>query len=219
MWKQIRSWFGGGEAADKPANEFDAIKSEVEQILRLDLAAESAREAHDEAVFAVIKRLDAAIEQVRQQADGYPEKPISAAVWMNGVGYANLACALTQHFKQAGWLKREENASVLWAKATLAVCSHYHHMVGPAMLANADCHDRLGNTERATEMYSGVVKDFAFLVEGYLADDDPPTDDSRAALESLRTAIDRLLSRGNSERGGIDLNLLQAQTESVLLRT
>jgi hypothetical protein len=219
MWKQFRSWFGGTVAGRKSGDDFDAIKSDVENVLRLDLASGAARESNRDVVIGVLKRLDIAVEAIRQQANGYPENPISAAVWLNGAGYANLACALTQHFKEAEWLEREENASMLWAKATLAVCSHYHHMVGPAMLANADCHDRLGNAERAAEMYRGVVKDFAFLVENYSADEEPPDDDNRTAIESLRAAIDRLMCRGSSELDGIDLELLREQTEAVLART
>jgi hypothetical protein len=64
MWKQIRSWFGGGEAERKPSDDFDAIKSEVEQVLRLDLATDAARESQGEMVFGTLKLLDPAIEQV-----------------------------------------------------------------------------------------------------------------------------------------------------------
>jgi hypothetical protein len=166
MWKLIRSLLGGTptekpqavpQTSQKPQIDFDTIKSEVEHILELDFNSESARESHGELVLNALRHLDAEIESVRQQAKGYPANPVSALVWMNGAGYGNLACALTHHFRIAGWLKREENANALWAKATLAVCSHYHHMVGPAMLANADCHNRLGNTDRAMQMYGGVV--------------------------------------------------------------
>ncbi len=218
MWKQIRSFFGGAAPDDKPKVDFDTIKSEVECILTLDLASDAARETNGEVVLKVLRHLDAEIENIRQQANGYPANPISALVWMNGAGYGNLACALTHHFRNAGWLKREENASALWAKATLAVCSHYHHMVGPAMLANADCHDRLGNAERATQMYGGVVKDFALIADNWLNETEAPNDDDRHALESLQTATERLVSRGVRELDGIDLSSLQSQISSILSR-
>jgi hypothetical protein len=198
--------------------DFDALKSEVEQVLALDLSSDKSREEHGEFVLKVLRQLDAEIVNIRQQANGYPANPISALVWMNGAGYGNLACALTEHFHNAGWLKREENASALWAEVTLAVCSHYHHLVGPAMLANADCHDRLGNADRATEMYSGVVKDFAFIADDWANESDSPHDEDRLALESLQTAVDRLLTRGVSDLDGIDLASIQAQTGAVLLR-
>ena len=93
MWKQIRSWFGGTSVSRKSGDDFEAIKSDVEHVLRLDLSSESVRESNGEMVFGALKRLDVAVEDIRQQADGYPAKPISGAVWINGVGYANLACA------------------------------------------------------------------------------------------------------------------------------
>jgi hypothetical protein len=205
-------------ASSEPALDFETIKSEVESILRLDLASDAAREANGDLVLNVLRHLDADIERVGRQANGYPANPISALVWMNGAGYGNLACALTHHFREAGWLKREENASALWAKATLAVCSHYHHMVGPAMLANADCHDRLANAARATQMYSGVVKDFAFLADDWLSETESPGDEDRLALESLQTATERLLSRGILELDGIQLPVLQSQISQILSR-
>jgi hypothetical protein len=219
MWKSIRLFIGGTAARSKPPIDFETVKSEVEAVLRLDLASEAAREANGEFVLNVLRHLDAEIERVSQQANGYPDNPISALVWVNGAGYGNLACALTHHFRTAGWLKREEKASALWAKATLAVCSHYHHMVGPAMLANADCHDRLGNAARATQMYGSVVKDFVFLADEWWNESEPPTADDRLALESLQTATERLLSRGIQELDGIELLLLQSKISNILSRS
>jgi hypothetical protein len=198
--------------------DFDTIKAEVEGILRLDFSSEASRDSNGELVLNVLRHLDSEVENVRQQANGYPANPISALVWMNGAGYGNLACALTHHFRNAGWLKLEENASALWAKATLAVCSHYHHMVGPAMLANADCHDRLGNSELATQMYGGVVKDFAFIADDWLNETDAPSDDDCLALESLQAATERLLSRGINDLDGINLISLQSHTKTILSR-
>ena len=228
MWKLIRSFFGGApigakpqtkpSISDEPHLDFDTIKAEVEGILKLDFSSEASRELNGDLVLNVLRHLDAEVENIRQQANGYPANPISALAWMNGAGYGNLACALTHHFRSAGWQKREENASALWAKATLAVCSHYHHMVGPAMLANAECHDRLGNAERATQMYGGVVKDFAFISDDWIHEAESPSDDDRVALESLQTAAERLLSRGITDLDGIKLAALQSQVQDVLSR-
>lgn len=218
MLKWIQSLLGKEPGSSAAQKDFDVIKSEVDQILGLDLLSDSSREEHGEAVLNVLRRLDKEIESVRKQANGYPENPVSALVWMNGAGYGNLACALTGHFKKAGWLKLEENASALWAKATLAVCSHYPHMVGPAMLANADCHDRLGSADRATAMYGGIVKDFAFIAYDWVNETDSPHEEDRIALESLQTAVERLLIRGINDLDGIDLLSIQRQTETILKR-
>ena len=54
---------------------FDGLKSEVKAILELRLDTESARAEHDDAIFDVIRRLEAEIETVTQRANGYPANP------------------------------------------------------------------------------------------------------------------------------------------------
>lgn len=228
MWKLIRSLFRGkptnvgpqtsSASGDDPDADFETMKAEVNGLLGLDFSSEAVREFNGPQVLHVLRRLDVEVESIRQQAKNYPATCISAMVWINGVGYSNLACALTHHFRSGGWLKREENASALWAKATLSVCGHYHHMVGPAMLANANCQDRLGNIERSTQMYGGVVKDFSVLTDGWIDEADSPSDDDRIALESLQTATEHLIARGITDLEGIDLAALKSQIQDILSR-
>ena len=201
-----------------PSIDFDKTESDVEAVLKLDLSTDSARAKHRRKVIRMIQRLDAIIEKVRKHAKGYPGVPISMDVWFSGANYAGLSRELTHHFKEAGWLEREENASALWAKATLAVCAHYPHMVGTAMLANADCQDRLGNSERSTQMYSSVVKDFVYLLGEWENETESPTDEDRLALESLLTAAERLMARGTVEVDSTNLSQLQSGLKNVLSR-
>ena len=212
MMKWIRSLFS------TPTDDFGAMKLKVEQILQLDLSSDEARQEHEEVVVSVLRKLDVEIEHIRQQANGYPARPISSLVWMNGFGYGNLMSALTRHFRNASWLKHEENASAMWVKVALAVCSHYHHVVGPAMLANANCHELLGNTDRATQMYSAIVEDFSFIAEDWSNESGPPIEEDRSALESLQTASQRLLLNGVNEVGGINIMAIKKQAEVILSR-
>ena len=194
----------------------DEARALVDELLMQDFSDRSERKSKDENVIAVRRRLDKEIESIKEQASGYyPNGTISALVWFSGAGYANLCRQLTLHFRKADWLAREENASALWAKATLAVCSHYHHMVGPAMLANADCQERLGNTDKAAMMYRAVVADFEFLLDNDLAEN-PVDEDERTAIESLRTALRRLLAIGTDSEDRAKLGQLLASSEAVL---
>ena len=183
-------------------------------MLQLDLRAKESREEHAEMVLSVLRKLEREIKAVRRQ--DYPENPVSGIVLINGMGCVDLASALAYHFRAAGWLECEENASALWVKAALAAFSHYHHVVGPAMLANADCHERLGHTEHAMHMYIAVLGDFAFIVEEWSDESGPPNEESRVALESLRAAALRLLSNGIHEFEGGDVQtiLLRGQKRS-----
>lgn len=219
IWNQLQELlFGRAQPAPQPPLSFETAGQQVQPILELDLSTAAARERHSETVLQVLRLLDTEIEQVRILADGYPEKPISAAVWMNGAGYSSLARALTEHFKSAGWLHREETASALWAKATLAVNSHYHHLVGPAMLANADCHERLGNAARAAEMYSSVIKDFMSLAEAWRDDPDSPDEDDRAALACLKTAASRMEALGHETVDHQELAAVVTTVDRILSR-
>lgn len=214
MWKKLLAKFG---FEPKPAFCVET-KAEVEAILKLDFSTESARKEHGKRVLAVLNRMLAEITTVEKRANGYPHNSIKADVWFAGVDYSNLACALTEHFKKAGWLKREENASALWAKAVLSTCAHYHHMVGPAMIANADCNDRLGNMERSTDLYESVVSDFVDLLEDEPDGTRELSDDEATALKALETATERLLKRGKHKVKDIDLSSVQSRVKKVLGR-
>ena len=58
----------------------------------------------------------------------------------------------------------------------------------------------------------------AFIAGDWIDEAESPTDDDRVALESLRTAAERLLSRGITDLDGIDLAALQSQVQDVLSR-
>lgn len=215
MWKWIRQLLKTTPAAD----DFGRVKSAVEEILGLDLSTREAQNKHLRLVSSAFELLGSAISGVRKSANGYPSQPISAAVWINGAGLGQLSYALTQHLKNAGWLAQEERASALWAQATLAVCSHYHHLVGPAMLSNADCQERLGNKERASQLYASVAADFAFLVEDWFNENESPPEEELIAIKSLQTATRRLLALGTANIEPLNLNQIEHHASCILERS
>lgn len=134
-------------------------------------------------------------------------------------GMAALAERLTGHFRTAGWLGNEANTANLWAKATLAVCSHYHDMVGPAMLAVADCAERQGKPGEAISSYRAVVADFAWLSDEWKEETVAPPEDQRLALSCLKTAAERLISLGAGDRESPEkLAELIATLDAILSR-
>ncbi|MFM7928367.1 MAG: hypothetical protein ACKO9Q_11695 [Pirellula sp.] len=196
----------------------DQINPKIERILSLELWSEEARQEHKEFVYRTLCELASEIEKVWNAAGDYPEGVISGNVWLTGTGYASHAKDLTKHFAKNGWLKNEANASLLWVQATMAVCSHYHDLVGPAMNANADCHRRLGDIDRAVEMWTAVVKDFGFLLEGYDQDSDGPEDDARVAIESLRESCLALQAEGKKTIDSFKLGKLVSKANDILSR-
>lgn len=201
-----------------PGFAIDQIRPKIERILAMDLRTEAARQEQTEFVYQTLCEMAAEIEKVCEAAGDYPEGVIAGDVWITGADYASHAQALTQHFAENGWLKNEANASSLWVQATLAVCAHYHDLVGPAMNASADCSRRLGNVDRAVEMWTAVVKDFAFLLDEYDQDPGGPEDEDRVAIESLRESCLALQVAGKKTVDSIKLGKLVSKADEILSR-
>jgi hypothetical protein len=172
----------------------ERLIAELESMLATDFSEPATREARHDAVYAALQAVDTHLNDIKDRANGYPRAPIDGAVWFAGRRMIDLTERLTLHFRAAGWLRKEFLASWLWGKATLAVCAHYHHMVGPAMLACADCHERLGEPAEAIDRYEAVIGDFMFLLDEWEPETLAPAGDDRAAIECLRHAAERVLA-------------------------
>lgn len=196
-----------------------ALADRVDALLELDVGDTRVREEHRANVFALLVDIDRRIDWVKDNANGYPNGPISGNVWFAGYRMATLAERLTGYFKTAGWLGNEANAAGLWAKATLSVCSHYHNMVGPAMLAAADCAERRGDSKDAISSYNAVVADFTWLSDEWSQETEAPPEDQRVALCCLKTAAERLIVLDAAEeRSPAQLAELIATLEAILSR-
>lgn len=186
------------------------IQAEVQKILTIDFSSETARKSNEKQVHRAMEAIRGQIRTLDRETD-----------WLTGAGFSAMAQALTMHFGKSNWLKFEEIASELWGRAVLTVCGHYHHMVGPAMLANARCQEKLGNFDRARLAYTCVVKDFAFLVDDWIsATEAPPDDDDdRMSLKCLQTSVNYLLSRGITKIDHIKLTSLKRQIDDIFARS
>ena len=76
------------------------------------------------------------------------------------------------------WLLERRQVADCWSKSTLAVAGHYHHLVGPAMLAAAEARLAMGESSQAKDWYCSVIEDFKFLLE------DCETDNSNVDMDS-----------------------------------
>jgi hypothetical protein len=152
-------------------------------------------------------------------AGGYPRKGgIRADVWSDGVELAQLGKSLGEAFRGLGMTELEEIATSIWTKATLQVQSHYHHIVGPAMLANADCNERLGRRARAADLYEAIIGDFRWLVDEWESEVEAPSEQDALSLEVLSTALKRRASLGG-DADAIEVHrALLARLEPILRR-
>ena len=131
-----------------------------------------------------------------QDSTSYPATPITGRDWTDGATIARCAEACARIAAAIGPLRLETNMQEIRIAATLAVCSHYHHLVGPAMIAVSDTYEREGWTDRAAGNYEAVIADFSWILDDLIEDEDAPDGDEATALGALRRAHERSQALG-----------------------
>jgi hypothetical protein len=218
-WKNFKSWLFGPRAAPQSSEALDApgARDVAKSLLALELTTAGQRTANEPAVKACLDKYEKEANKLASKAAGYPDRPITADVLMDGMELVGIGEALTRHFGKAGWVEREEDAAYLWSKAALAIYSHQHHMVGPAMLARGDCAERLGAFNKAAQVYNAIIGDFSWIVE---ATETAPSlsRNDLTVLSSLAAAIRRSLTLEKDSTIYADRRLLLRRAEDILAR-
>ncbi len=116
--------------------------------------------------------------------------------FFEGVGLANCGQVVTNYLEGKDLIEYQARSAWVWAKATLHACGHYHHMVGPAMIANAKIAEKRGNTQRVREICRAVFQDFIVPLEycersEYRISED---DEEYETIRSLEYAVDMLIT-------------------------
>lgn len=163
-----------------------------------------------------LRTVEKACLEVKEKAGKYPENTIRADVWLDGAALGPLAGWMAQLLQERGLYHLEENAHTLRCMAVLAVQSHYHHIVGPAMLARAECNERLGNHDLAVKLYRAVIADFTWIVDEWIDETESPNEEDRESLAYLSQAIERTLALQPQAGDALDLFRILAQCKTVL---
>ena len=132
-------------------------------------------------------------------------------VWCDGACLADIGYVLSVKFRQLSLSELEDAAVTIWARATLNVCSHYRHLVGPAMIALAEMYRRKGDLDSAKGCFEAVMLDFESELN--VAETDGFRDsDHIKSLNSLVIALSRLteLETGKSKKKRCEKMLLRA---------
>lgn len=195
---------------------FDELAHAIDEFSRKPVAPDS--EALREEAEGILGPLYEACMDVRASANDYPIKPIRGDVWFQGTELAMIAEILATALKQKEWYDLEEHAHSIRCAATLAVQSHYHNFVGPAMIARADCNERLEKNEFALQLYRAVVADFSWIAEEWIDAAGPPSEEDRCSLECLATAIDRVVALQPHPPDELKLQAVLAMARKVLER-
>jgi hypothetical protein len=171
------------------------LNGEVESALEVfaHLPANAERDALRISAAQALTALSRQCKELQEAANGYPTNPIRMDIWHDGVTLGVLAHTLALQLRQRGLTEMEEQAHAFCCVAVCAVQPHDHHIVGPAMLARAECNERLGNTGVAVQLYQAVVADLSALVEAWETRAAALSAEDEVALRCLVHAIERLL--------------------------
>lgn len=171
-------------------SKVEDLKFRLEKILDMSEAElVKSREELD----ACLDIMESEVKRIHSQANGYPNSTIAGDVWFDGAALASYGESLAGFLSDKNFLNEQAKATNLWTGAVLSVCSHYHHMVGPAMIANADINERIGNIEYTKTAYSGVLQDFECILEYAEEEEYRPEGDDLVALKSLEVAACKLI--------------------------
>lgn len=130
-----------------------------------------------------------------------------------GVELGRLSQQLADYFEGKND-QRREMALRIRLKAILQVQSHYHHIIGPSMLAHSDVLERLGRTDEALDCYHCVISDFLWLIDDYEDNEEVPYEEDIISLESLLAALMRVDA---IEKSNINHHLVM-QIQNILTR-
>ncbi|NDV79197.1 hypothetical protein [Dysgonomonas sp. 511] len=206
----VSGLFSDGES--KVLNEYDFVslkennsllfKDLIRLILVLDINGE-----HEELRLQVVDKLFEAIpdvvSKIREESNGYPQRPVNALVWAEGTGFRASFNALIYYYRQ----KEDADNNTLHflimnrTQITLAIMGHYKNLVGPDMLESAQIKEQLGQIDAALSFYKAVEADFKNELGWFIESPETgPSEEDVVTLESLKSAlqaIDRLSNTDN----------------------
>ncbi len=201
-----------------PRTPFEEVRARFEAVMAAKLHDSPLDVGFEKRVDSLLEQMLTAIEEVRVAANDYPNHPIRGDVWVDGASYSAMAHSLMLRLRSLGLLQAEAHASELWARATLAVMSHYRHEVGPAMLANADCCERLGNVQRAALIYGAIIADFRLLTDDDGDAAESVSEEDAVALTSLASALKSRLRLEPAHPEASEWSDLLARATALLAR-
>ncbi|RVU86040.1 hypothetical protein EOL70_00915 [Leucothrix sargassi] len=127
--------------------------------------------------------------------------------WLEGAGIANCAAEVAGKLEGMDLLELEFRSTNVWVGAVLAVCSHYHHLVGPAMIADAKIAERKGNSDRVKQVCHAVIQDFEVVLSSCEGRKLKPQEehDDYTSLKSLEYALNKYIEIGAADRYAHDM--------------
>jgi len=183
--EKIKAWLSKSSSA-----KLNKIKKQVGAITRDAQPISTKTTQH---LTQCLRLMEAESTRLRAQATEYTDYSLKGETWAQGVALASYAQALATHLSNTELRAEEEQATKLWAQTALSTCSRDHHIVGPAMIANAAFYERAGNKHQAQLIYAAVLEDFQAVLEEVEESEAALDDTDITALQALKDAATKLI--------------------------
>jgi hypothetical protein len=123
-------------------------------------------------------------EEVKKEANGYPNGSIAALVWVIGSSMRDGMGDLTQYFEMKGFTEDQLWVHNMRTVITLHIMGHYPHMVFPDMVKLAQLEEKKGQHKAALATYEAVTMDAQDNIGWFLEEvNEAPDEDEKIALQ------------------------------------
>lgn len=109
--------------------------------------------------------------------------------YFDGVKLGELVYSIAQKLKIRNLLNPQEIALRIRLKALVQVQSHYHHIIGPAMLEHSQLLEKLDRNDEAINNYECIIADFSWLLNEYNINEKIELDEDLISVQALNSAI------------------------------
>ncbi len=164
--------------------EFDAVKEAVE-------AMEHGSSFATDEVDGLMQAFRDQRDILRGRIGSYPGDAVNAKDWLDGVGLGHLAVRFAEVLEQAELFEAEFLARELAVNIGCIVEGHYHHVIGPRMVALIRASDRVDRPQHAEALCDAVAGDFMWILAANIEQSTPPTPEDAISIWSLKCALER----------------------------
>ncbi len=137
------------------------MKLEV-QLCSLLNSIEKALKGEEES--QALEDLNSGIRNLRTLFSRNPSMAITGELFEITEGLNNCALRLARHFESQGESELEEQAWKARYESLATAHAYRRNLLGPALIDWADCNLKLGNTDKADEIYHRIVENFTEIL-------------------------------------------------------
>jgi len=182
-----------GQEDDDIEGEF--YSSRVEQLIeRVSTIVES----NDEQLLEDVTQIEVFLNDLQVEVGSVKKKAkgvMRGDIYFNGVALLDISQAISHRLENIdGFEQHYSKATGLWITSVLSIASHYHHLVGPAMIANGNAKEKIHNLEYSKKTYRAVVSDFTVILERAKNEEYRPFQEDLVSIECLDMAVQKLIS-------------------------